>query len=126
MFRVGKILQLALDHRQGGRADLLGPVEETSWRLFPMLTVGTGHMFRERGEEVGVATGMRGDALAFVEHLHDRSGGTHVQPVTDPTVRDAVVALVHLNVVIDTGFGLLPLGVIVEAVRQRLERGFIQ
>ncbi len=28
VFRVGKILQLALDYFLGGRADLLGPVEE--------------------------------------------------------------------------------------------------
>ena len=113
MLRVRQVLELALDHLERGRTDLSGPVQEAPRGPLAVLPMGTGHVLGEGGEQLGVAARMGGDALPFVEDLHDAGTGTHIQDMADPAVRNAVVALVELDVVIDTGFGLLPLGVFV-------------
>ena len=101
-----------LAHQLGtGRAGLLRPLHDAPGRPFQVFLVGLGAMLVERREQSRLgAAGVRGDALAVVEHLDGRGGQTHVQRLMDQLVGHAVVMLVHHDVVVDVHAGLRPGG----------------
>ena len=72
--------------------------------------VGLGHVLIKGGEVIGTTARVQGDALALVEDFHGGGAQTDIQDLADQTMRDAVEAFVHLDVVVDTRLGLQPLG----------------
>lgn len=80
-----------------------------------------------QGDEAALAvTGMKGDPLALVHHLHGRIGHPNIQLHAHECVRHAVQPFVDLDVVVDARSCLAPLGVDVGRCGERPERGSVQ
>jgi hypothetical protein len=70
-------------------------------------------------------TGMGGYPLTFVKGLHGGGGEPDIELFSQQLIRDAVVVMVHLDVVVDINLRLEPLGVFVGTLRQRQGTGSI-
>jgi len=59
-----------------------------------------------------------GHAVATEEHFHGPQGQADLDLLADKAVGDAVVVVVHLDVVVDVHPGLIPLGELVASARE--------
>jgi hypothetical protein len=72
--------------------------------------MGLGHMLFERGvSSFDVTAPMEGDSLALEEGLHRRRGEADIEPFMNQLIGNAVVMMIHFDVVVDIDFGLAPL-----------------
>ena len=69
-----------------------------------------------------VATLMGGDALGVMEHLDGAAGDTHIDLSADQRMRHRIVEALDLDVIIDPHAGEPPLGELVIARRQGVQR----
>ena len=69
---------------------------------------------------------MSRDPTALVQYLHSLGRQANIQLLPHQGVWNAIEPLSGLDVVVDTGLGLAPLGVFVGAGGERFERRFIQ
>ncbi|MGY2922931.1 hypothetical protein ACVWYP_008561 [Bradyrhizobium sp. USDA 3262] len=80
------------------------------------------HVLRHGGVLVIAAHAlMRGDPLALVEDLHGAGSEPHLDLGAGEAMGNAIVMLLHLDVVIETDTADTPLGEHVGGCRQRLE-----
>ena len=80
-----------------------------------------GQVRVQRRDAFRALAGMDGDALALVQHLHRSRAQAHVHARPDQAVRDAVAALLDLDVVLDADLGMTPFGIRVGHRRQGFE-----
>src|SRR6266404_3678939 len=91
-----------LHDRGGVGADALAPVDQSRGRPLQVRPVGGRSMLRVSAVVVlDEAAYVAGDALAFVEELHDVMGGTAPERLANQCVRNAVVVIVETDVVVD-------------------------
>ena len=83
-------------------------------------------MLGEGGEPFPAMPGVDSDPLPLMHHLDGGGGDAQLQDLPHQGMGNAVEALVHLDVVVDAGLRLAPLGVRVVVLGQRLERRPVQ
>jgi len=69
---------------------------------------------------------VRGNSAALEEDLHGGVGKTNIELFVDQLVRDAVVVVVHLDVIIDIDPGALPFGISIGMNRKRFQHRFLK
>ena len=90
-------------------------------------SMGARHVLGHGGvAPVGGSAQMAGDALSAMENLDRSIGEAGPQLLSQQGVRHRVVMLVDLDVVVETGAALLPLGVDVRLGREIEERGAVE
>ncbi len=70
VFGVGQIQKLAFDHLQGGRSDIVRPVEKPPRRPLTMLAMGARHVLGHGGEAAALLV-LRKKTQALWEDLED-------------------------------------------------------
>lgn len=66
---------------------------------------------------------MRSHPLSLVKSLHGGGGEPDIKLLFQQLTRDAVVVMVHLDVIVDINLCLEPLGLLVGTLRQRQRTG---
>jgi hypothetical protein len=69
---------------------------------------------------------VRGDSPALEEDLDGGGRETDIELFSDQLVRDAVIVVVHLDVIIDIDPGALPIGIDIGMNREGFENGFFE
>ena len=102
------------DQGFGMGAVFTGPGDDPGGGPFQIFLVGLGHMFRQgRMLPFFVTPRMAGNPVVF-EQYFDRGGRqTDIDPLFDKLIGNAVVMIIHGNVVVDVDRSLLPLGVFI-------------
>jgi len=80
----------------------------------------------ERAVARGPVPGMYGDAPALVQDLNTRGRHARLESLADEGVRHRVEALVDLDVIVDAGLHMAPLGVLVGLGGQRAHRRAVE
>ena len=112
--------QERLHHLSGRTSDPAGPLQEAFRTPAAHGLMGVGHVRGQRGVTAGCGIlSMAGHAGAVLEDLHDGVGDADPDLLVDQGVGDGVKMAVHLDVIVDMDFGLLPAGQFVADRRKR-------
>src|SRR4030042_5240573 len=75
---------------------------------------------------LAITSWVRGDSASLEEDLHGGIRKPDIELFMDQLVRDAVVVMVHLDVIVDIDPGALPFGIDIGMNRQRFEDRFFK
>src|SRR4030067_823865 len=75
---------------------------------------------------LAITSWVRGDSAALEEDLHGGSRETNIELFMDQLVRDAVVVVVHFDVIIDIDPGALPFGIDIGMNGEGFQNGFFE
>ena len=114
LFRMGFACHHLRHQCPGLRSVCSCPAENPGWRPGQILLMRLGSMFRSRGVPVFlVAARVAGHAPVVDQELHGGRGQPDIAPLADPLVGDAVIMVVHRDMVIDIHGGFFPLRVFI-------------
>ena len=127
LFGMRHAFELEGDHTLGVRSHRGAPGDELAGRPLAVGLVRGGHVLGERAEGAApVAAGMHRHAASAGEALDARERDAKLQHLPDQRVGHAVVVAVELDVIVDVGLGLLPLGELERRGGQRTQRRLVE
>ena len=111
-----------VDERLGGGTDFAGLAHDPLRCPVGVTAMCTWHVLAHRRVPfIGGPTHMGGDTLAVIKDLNRAGCKARPQLSADQCVRHRVVVLLDLDVIVETGLALLPLGMLVRLLRQGFE-----
>jgi hypothetical protein len=109
LFWVRTVLEDEGNEILGMRSDLPCPADQAGGSPFKVSLVGFGHVLAQGGmSSLAITSRVRGHSAALEEDFHGGSREPDIELFMDQLVRNAVVVVVHLDVIIDVDPGTLP------------------